>query len=186
MADKGINLPESALRLPSLTSKDLADLRFIAANADIVGYSFVRTESDVFDLQDEVARMIATTVPGRVRAVGTERAHRKPTENMSAYENYLRALEYLDGYDRLALAEPFILRAVELDPRFAMAQVLLCLLTVNKYFFDADRSHLEKAAALGRKALALDESDGMCHVAVAHPLTFQRRHDEAGSAVRPE
>jgi TolB-like protein/Tfp pilus assembly protein PilF len=140
-----------------------------------------RDLADVFDLQDEVARMIATTVPGRVRAVGTERAHRKPTENMSAYENYLRALEYLDGYDRLALAEPFILRAVELDPRFAMAQVLLCLLTVNKYFFDADRSHLEKAAALGRKALALDESDGMCHVAVAHPLTFQRRHDEAGS-----
>jgi pyruvate kinase len=57
MADKGINLPESALRLPSLTSKDLADLRFIAANADIVGYSFVRTESDVFDLQERLEEL---------------------------------------------------------------------------------------------------------------------------------
>jgi pyruvate kinase len=57
MADKGINLPESALRLPSLTSKDLADLRFIAANADIVGYSFVRTESDVFELQERLEEL---------------------------------------------------------------------------------------------------------------------------------
>jgi pyruvate kinase len=46
-ADKGINLPDTHLTLPSLTSKDLEDLRFIAAHADIVGYSFVRTEADV-------------------------------------------------------------------------------------------------------------------------------------------
>ncbi len=50
-ANKGINLPDSKLRLPSLTNKDLEDLKFIAANADGVGFSFVNTESDVHELQ---------------------------------------------------------------------------------------------------------------------------------------
>src|SRR6516165_9338429 len=40
--DKGINFPNSAIRLPALTTKDIADLPFIVKHADIVGLSFVR------------------------------------------------------------------------------------------------------------------------------------------------
>jgi pyruvate kinase len=50
-ADKGINLPETRLRLPALTAKDRDDLAFIDGRADLVGYSFVRTESDIRELQ---------------------------------------------------------------------------------------------------------------------------------------
>jgi pyruvate kinase len=53
--DKGINLPDSRLRLPALTEKDLRDLSFIARHADLVGYSFVRSEADVYDLQSRLA-----------------------------------------------------------------------------------------------------------------------------------
>lgn len=44
---KGINLPKSALTFSSLTAEDAALLPFIAAHADLVGYSFVRTPADV-------------------------------------------------------------------------------------------------------------------------------------------
>ena len=44
---KGINLPNTQLSLPSLTEKDKANLPFVCANADMLGYSFVRTGSDV-------------------------------------------------------------------------------------------------------------------------------------------
>lgn len=54
-ADKGINLPDSTLRLPALTPKDREDLRFIGGRADLVGYSFVRTEADVRELQSHLA-----------------------------------------------------------------------------------------------------------------------------------
>jgi pyruvate kinase len=50
-ADKGINLPDSELHLPSLTAKDRDDLRFVVRHADLVGYSFVRTPNDVLELQ---------------------------------------------------------------------------------------------------------------------------------------
>lgn len=53
-ADKGINLPDSRLRLPSLTAKDLEDLHFVVRHADMVGYSFVRTPQDVAQLQEHL------------------------------------------------------------------------------------------------------------------------------------
>jgi len=56
-ADKGINLPDSSLRLPALTQKDIADLPFVAAHADMVGYSFVRTAADVYELEAHLARV---------------------------------------------------------------------------------------------------------------------------------
>jgi pyruvate kinase len=54
-ADKGVNLPDSCLRLPALTGKDLRDLEFIVRHpVDLVGYSFVRSASDVAMLQEKL------------------------------------------------------------------------------------------------------------------------------------
>ena len=46
-SDKGINLPDSAFKLPALTKKDLDDLAFVAAHADMVGLSFAQSATDV-------------------------------------------------------------------------------------------------------------------------------------------
>lgn len=53
-ANKGINLPDSQLKLPALTPKDLEDLKFIASHADVVGFSFVNRASDVRELQQRL------------------------------------------------------------------------------------------------------------------------------------
>jgi pyruvate kinase len=53
-AEKGINLPDTKLNLPALTVRDIENLPFICKNADIVGYSFVRTASDVEFLYDQL------------------------------------------------------------------------------------------------------------------------------------
>jgi pyruvate kinase len=53
--EKGINVPESVLGLSSLTKEDLEALQFVVQNADIVGYSFVRSEADVLALQSRLA-----------------------------------------------------------------------------------------------------------------------------------
>ncbi len=52
--DKGINLPDSNLSLPSLTREDYECLPFIAEHADVVGYSFVRRPADVEQLQADL------------------------------------------------------------------------------------------------------------------------------------
>ena len=54
-AEKGVNVPESRLAASSLTKDDLAALPCIVKNADIIGYSFVRKEADVRELQARLA-----------------------------------------------------------------------------------------------------------------------------------
>ena len=56
-ANKGINLPGSRLKLPAITPKDLEDLKFIAAHADAVGFSFVNDASDVRELQNKLKQL---------------------------------------------------------------------------------------------------------------------------------
>jgi pyruvate kinase len=55
--EKGINVPETDLRTPSLTAEDLKALAFIVKNADLLGYSFVRTGDDVRLLQSHLTEM---------------------------------------------------------------------------------------------------------------------------------
>lgn len=53
-AEKGINFPDTLIQIPSLTDFDKACLPFICENADLVGYSFVRTAADISHLQKEL------------------------------------------------------------------------------------------------------------------------------------
>ncbi|MDP2784969.1 MAG: pyruvate kinase [Sulfurimicrobium sp.] len=53
--EKGLNFPDSELNFPALTEKDLRDLDFVAAHADMVGYSFVQSAQDMEQLIAELA-----------------------------------------------------------------------------------------------------------------------------------
>jgi pyruvate kinase len=71
--DKGINLPDSRLRLSALTVKDRADLAFVVAHADMVGYSFVRTAEHVAEL-DARLRELGGERLGMVLKIETQQA----------------------------------------------------------------------------------------------------------------
>jgi pyruvate kinase len=72
-ADQGINLPDTDLRLPALTETDLEDLEFVAAHADLVGYSFVRSAEDVEALHARLADLNRTGL-GVILKIETRRA----------------------------------------------------------------------------------------------------------------
>ena len=70
--DKGINLPDSQLRLPALTEWDRADLHFVVDHADLVGMSFTNSAQDVIDLVKEIDR-IDKHHPGIILKIETRR-----------------------------------------------------------------------------------------------------------------
>src|SRR5271165_2658185 len=72
-AEKGINLPESELRVSPLTQDDIQALEFVARQADLVGYSFVRTESDIHDLQARLQKL-GGKHPGIILKIETREA----------------------------------------------------------------------------------------------------------------
>lgn len=53
-ADKGINFPDSNLKISGLTAKDKEDLKFIAKHADVVNFLFVNRQEDVKDMLKEL------------------------------------------------------------------------------------------------------------------------------------
>jgi pyruvate kinase len=56
-AEKGINLPDTPMTVPSLTKEDLGALAFVARHADAVSLSFVRTPAEVRRLHKELVRL---------------------------------------------------------------------------------------------------------------------------------
>lgn len=73
-AEKGINLPDSNLRLSGLTEKDREDLVFVVQNADVVNMSFVNNAQDVEDLLAELKKLNARDDFGIVLKIETQRA----------------------------------------------------------------------------------------------------------------
>lgn len=86
-SDKGINLPNSNLKISGLTEKDKIDLQFIAQNADVVNFSFVNNKQDVEDLLNEFKKLNATL--GIVLKIETKEAFKNlPSILLKAMENY--------------------------------------------------------------------------------------------------
>jgi pyruvate kinase len=71
-SDKGINLPDSNLRLSALTPRDIEDLAFVAAHADVVELSFANNAQDVEKLQQHLARL-GSRQPAVVLKIETRR-----------------------------------------------------------------------------------------------------------------
>ncbi|MFN8465098.1 MAG: pyruvate kinase [Caldilineaceae bacterium] len=80
-AEKGINLPDTVLDIPALTTKDLNDLDALVSHVDMVGMSFVRTARDVESLYAQLDRLNARQV-GVVLKI----------ENRDAFDNLPRIL----------------------------------------------------------------------------------------------
>jgi pyruvate kinase len=72
-AEKGINLPETDLDLPALTTKDVEDLAFVAKHAEMVALSFVQRPEDIEALLAEIAKVGATRL-GIVLKIETQAA----------------------------------------------------------------------------------------------------------------
>ena len=76
---------------------------------------------DVFDLQDRVTASVVGAIEPRLQRAEIERAGRKPTESLDAYDYFLRGLAKFHAFTRDSLLEArrHFQRASELDPNYA-------------------------------------------------------------------
>src|SRR5262249_18293287 len=87
---------------------------------------FDRELTNIFDLQDEVARDVASTLVVKLTN-GARRRSERDTSGLECYDTYLRAREVYWQLTKQpqAEAERLLKRAIELDPNFAPAYALL-------------------------------------------------------------
>jgi TolB-like protein/tetratricopeptide (TPR) repeat protein len=150
------------------------------STAHVWAERYDRDMTDIFVLQDEVTRMVTTQIARQTRSAIAHRSRTRPTENLSAYDNFLRALEMNRTYETMLQAEPYLQRAIELDPEFAVAHGMLSTQQTIKYFYDYRKEHLEDALAYGQKALDLDAEEPWGYCGVGFALNYLHRFDEAG------
>src|SRR5208282_3160013 len=90
---------------------------------------------DIFELQDQVAGNVVGAIEPKLRQSEIERAIHKPTESLSAYDMYLRALAQFRKFTAVGWREAVALlrRALALDPSYAPAAGLLAWCRVLQY-----------------------------------------------------
>ena len=148
---------------------------------------FDREMKDVFEVQDEMARKIAEALRVTLSPQELEALADKPTENLQAYDLYLRGKRYARRLTRqdIEFALHMFENAVTLDPSFALAYAACANACAMYYsFFSRDEVWVERAREASGKAVALRWDLPETHVSQAWVLYAAGLYDEAVRMVK--
>jgi non-specific serine/threonine protein kinase len=146
-----------------------------------------REMKDVFEVQDEIARNIAEALRITLSPQEREAIAAKPTENLQAYDLYLRGKSYARRSTRqdLEFALQMFDSAIALDPQFALAHAAtanVCALYYEEH--RRERSWVERANDACERAAALQPQLPEVQVARAWVLYADKKYDEAVRSAR--
>ena len=145
---------------------------------------FDRDLTDIFAVQDDVTQQIVGALAVNLTEGDKQRMTPEKTENVEAYDCFLRGREL---WHRLTKgtnieARDLLQRAIELDPNYAPACAFLALTHgldyVNRWS-PSPPSSLEQAQEIATRAVALDDRDPRAHWALGFVNLYLRRHDVA-------
>jgi adenylate cyclase len=148
---------------------------------------FDGTAEDIFDLQDQVTAKVVGAIAPKLEQVEIERAKRKPTESLDAYDYFLRGMASIhlgtDEANSEALRQ--FHRAIELDPGFASAfgMAAFCFVWRKTNGWMADRAQeLAEAEQLARRSIELGKDDAVALCRGGHALAYVVGDVEGGAA----
>ncbi len=159
-----------------------AQLIDVAEGYHLWSERYDRQLEDVFDIQDEIAENIVRALRVVLGEDEKRAIEKAPTENVHAYEYYLRGRQFFHQCRRTALqyARRMFDRAIEIDLNFARAHAAIADCCSFLYmYWDGSKANLEGADASSRKALQLDPESAEAHTSRALALTLRRQYDEA-------
>lgn len=130
---------------------------------------------DIFELQDQITESVVGAIAPQLERAEIERARRKPTESLDAYDYYLRGIAKIHHGTKEAIdqALPIFYKAMEIDQNFssayAMAAWCFCWRKVNHWMVDRSAEIVE-GLRLARHAVVLDKSDAVALTRSGHTL----------------
>ena len=146
-----------------------------------------REMKDVFEVQDEIAQKIAAALRITLSPQEQQALSAKPTENLQAYDLYLRGRNYARrvGRQDLQFALQMYENAVALDPDFALAHAGLANVCAQYYYhFERNQQWIDRAIAATQKASANGNDAPEIQLAEAWVIFAEGRYDEAADKLR--
>jgi TolB-like protein len=166
---------EGSLRKTASRVRITAQLIDATTGAHVSADRFDGTIDDIFEVQDQVASSVVGAIARELERAEIERAKRKPTESLDAYDYYLRGMANLHQGTREAINEalPLFYKAIQLDPEYASAHGMAawCLLwrKVNGWMTEHAREVAE-GVRLARRAVELGNDDAVALTRSGHAL----------------
>ncbi len=146
-----------------------------------------REMKDVFEVQDEIAEKIAAALRITLSPQEQQALSAKPTEDLQAYDLYLRGRNYARrvGRQDLLFALQMYENAVALDPGFALAHAGLAKVCAEYYYhFERQQQWIDRAKAAAQKASATGHDAPEIQVAEAWVTFADGRYGEAVDKIR--
>lgn len=146
-----------------------------------------REMKDVFEVQDEIARKIAEALRIKLTPQEKEALAARPTENLQAYDHYLRGRSYARRLTRqdLEFALDMFHDATRQDPDFALAHAAIANACAQCYWlYERDQTWIERARAASEKAVSLRPDLPEAMVAQAWILYSRGENPDAIQIVR--
>jgi TolB-like protein/Tfp pilus assembly protein PilF len=148
-----------------------------AANDEhIWANNYDRDLNDVFAIQTDLAKEIAGALRAKLSPSEKAQLERKPTENGEAYLAFVQAHNLQNAVEdlgKLKQSEQLYARAIELDPRFALAIARYSQLeSWIVHTFERTTERREKARALAQRALQLQPDLPEAHLAMGFSLYY--------------
>jgi adenylate cyclase len=148
-----------------------------------------REMEDIFDLQDEMVRVIASALEPELSAFERERAVSKPPDNLDAWELYQRALWYMWTYEteNVRTALDLFKQCSAADPKFAPAYAYYaycCYQFVILGTAENPDALLQEGMAAAKMALQCDDRDAISYFAIGRIHMMLGDHDASIAALR--
>jgi TolB-like protein/Tfp pilus assembly protein PilF len=146
-----------------------------------------REMKDVFEVQDDIAHSIADALRITLTPQEQEDLAVKPTENLQAYDLYLRGRSYARRMTRqdFEFALQMFENAVALDPTFALAYAAIANLSAQYHnLFERDAKWVDRATTASERATALGRDDAEVLVAEAWVLYMKEQYVESERRAR--
>jgi len=145
-----------------------------------------RPLTDIFALQDAITQQIVTMLKDEVMMAEFARVRRTPIQNLTAYDAFLRGVEYAQRFTQEANAQArqMFAKAIDVDPNYARAYAALG----STYRVDwvaqwtQDPQALERALELAQKAVLLDDAEPSAHRLLAILYLWKNRQHERAIA----
>jgi TolB-like protein/Tfp pilus assembly protein PilF len=148
------------------------NVQLIDANTDehVWANDYDRDVTDVFAIQSDLAREIANALQAKLSPAEKSQMTRKPTENGEAYLAFVQAHDLSCAYEdpaKLKQSEQLYQRAIDLDPKFALALARYSQLeSWMSRGHERTSEHREKARSLAEQALQLQPDLPEAHLAL--------------------
>jgi adenylate cyclase len=168
---------EGSVRKAGIRVRITAQLIEAATGAHLWADRFDGSLEEVFELQDKVASNVAGVIEPALQVAEIRRSADRPTNDLTAYDLYLRALSLMYSWERDDVVAAFDLlrQAVERDPHYGAALALAaeCQMNFHVNSWTDDPEHNRRQGIdLARQALRVANDDPGVLGRVAHVLGY--------------